>query len=239
MYEQEFQITDKISNNAFSFSLRKEPVITVPSLINGDLDDIKIGNKVVFEDIDEKGKLKSCVGLKNFIRTVHPITKKPVIIVDNHNHVFYFWYEARNKKEIKNGSTLIHIDQHKDMREPKRKLVKTISDDLNKVFKYTNEVLNVGNYIPPAIKEGLVENLISVTSESELKENKPKNNDSLIVNIDLDFWAPEMDYIDHKLKIDYTKKWMNKADLITIATSPFFIEQEIAIKVLHELFVIQ
>jgi len=33
----------------------------------------------------------------------------------------------------------------------------------------------------------------------------------------------------------FTKKWIEKADLITIATSPFFIEQEKAIEVLHKI----
>ncbi|MBU0727078.1 UPF0489 family protein [Patescibacteria group bacterium] len=243
MYNEPFQIEGKISNNAFSFSKRKDPIITIPSIIKGNIGDVGIGDKVVFEDVDENGKLKSCIGLRNFIRTSHPITKKPVIIADNHNHVFYFWYEARNKKQIKDGATLVHIDQHKDMRVPKRKLVKTISDDLNKVFEYTNEVLNVGNYIPPAMEEGLVASLISITSEEELIKSTPEGADhdpllqgNVIVNIDLDFWAPEMNYIDHKLKIDITKKWMEKADLITIANSPFFIDQELALKVLKELF---
>jgi hypothetical protein len=238
IYSRPFQITKKISNNAFSFSKRKNPVITVPSLIDGMIDDVKIGDKIVFEDIDEKGSLKSCVGLRHFIRTIHPVTKKPVVIVDNHNHVFYFWYEARNNKQIKDGAILVHIDQHKDMRKPKRKLVKSVSDDLKKVFEYTNEVLNVGNYIPPAIEEGLIGEVISITSEAELRNHKSQiaNLKSLILNIDLDFWAPEMDYIDKKLKTNITNKWMEKADLITIATSPFFIDQKLAIKVLRELF---
>jgi hypothetical protein len=240
MYTIPFQITKKISNNAFSFSRRKNPVIEVPAIINGAIDDIEIGDKIVFEDFDDKGNLKSCVGLKNFIRTAHPITKKPVIIVDNHNHVFYFWYEARKNKQIKNGATLVHIDQHKDIRKPKRRLVESISDDLRKVFEYTNEVLNVGNYIPPAMEEGLVGNLISITGGQEITppegaETFPRLQGNIIVNIDLDFWAPEMDYIDHDLKIGITKKWMEKADLITIATSPFFIDQQLAIKVLKEL----
>ncbi|MBU0577970.1 UPF0489 family protein [Patescibacteria group bacterium] len=251
MYKKEFQITENVSNNSFSYDKRTNPTITVPDIVDGSIDDVKIGDKIVFEDFDEDGNLKSCTGLQNFIRTVHPTTKKPVIIVDNHNHVFYFWYEARTNGQINNGATLIHIDQHKDIRKPAEKL--NNSDDLNSVFKYTNSILNVGNYIPPAMEEGLVRKVIPITSESEINKNTPEGapvppdkgvrgfarlrgtESSLIVNIDLDFWAPEMDYIDNKLKIDTTKKWMEKADLITIATSPFFIDQELALKVLKEL----
>ena len=135
-----------------------------------------------------------------------------MIIVDNHNHVFYFWYEARINKQINNGVTLVHIDQHKDIRKPKRRLVKTISDDSKKVFEYTNTVLNVGNYIPPAIEEGLISEVISITSENEITNQNSQftNSKSTIVNVDLDFWAPEMDYIDHQLKIDFLGQGQDK-----------------------------
>ena len=239
MYQKEFQITDNISNNSFSFSKRKNPTITVPKIIDGKINDVKIGEKIVFEDFNEQNNLKSCVGLKNFIRTNHPTTKKPIIIVDNHNHVFYFWYEARKNGVISDGSTLIHIDQHKDMRKPDSFLPKTDSNDLQKVFEYTNTHLNVGNYIPPAINERLIGEVIPITSESEIisaKHEARSTKHDIILNIDLDFWAPEMNYINNKLKLDITKKWMEKADLITIATSPFFIDQELALKVLKELF---
>ena len=172
MYKKEIQITDDISNNSFSFAKRKNPTITVPKIIEGKIKNVQIGNKIVFEDFNENGKLKSCVGLKNFVRTTHPTTKKPVIIVDNHNHVFYFWYEARKNGVIKDDSTLIHIDQHKDIRKPKGDINKCHTEDLEYIFEYTNTQLNVGNYIPPAVEEGLIGDVVSITSEDELTNNK-------------------------------------------------------------------
>jgi len=240
MYDNSFQIIKNVSNNSFSFNRRRESSLHIPSVIEGGLDDVKIGNEIVFEDFDEDNELKSCKGLRNFIRTTHPKTGVPIAIVDNHNHVFYFWYEARKKGLIKDGATLVHIDQHKDTRTPEQMISKEEAQDLQKVFEYTNTALNVGNYIYPAMEEGLIGELISITSESETESAKAlsrfqSSDKSIIVNIDLDFWAPEMDYIDHGLKIEMTKKWMKKADLITIATSPFFINQELAIQVLKEL----
>ena len=250
MYTKPFKITEDVGNNSFSFSKRINPAIEVPSVIDGDINDLVIGNSVAFEDFEsstgsdgaENGELKTCVGLKNFIRTAHPTTKKPIIIVDNHNHVFYFWHEARNKGIIKDGATLVHIDKHKDTRKPETFLTREESKDLKKVFEYTNSVLNVGNYLPPAIKDGLIGNVILVTNELETRNSprrgpfgKTETRNSIILNIDLDFWAPEMDYIDNKLKNDVTRKYMERADFITIATSPFFINQELAIKVIREL----
>ena len=88
----------------------------------------------------------------------------PVVIVDNHNHVYYFWYEARKEGVIKDGATLMHLDAHKDERQPEYSLLKPGSEDLEKAFKYTNSVLNVGKYIPLAMEEGLIGKLISITS---------------------------------------------------------------------------
>jgi hypothetical protein len=245
MYDSPFCITGNYGNNAFSFEKRKTPTLFVPSLIEGALEDVVIGDKVVFEDFDENGVLKSCVGLRNSVRMKHPTTGKPIIIFDNHNHAFYFWHEALAKGEIEKGSTLVHIDQHKDMRRPDPLISKGESNDLKKVFDYTNSILNVGNYIVPAIEDGLVGKMISITSEKELGEltpvgvqnfepqpGKPK---SVILNIDLDFWAPEMDYIDPTLKTQKTKEWMSIADFITISTSPFFIDQILALKILNVL----
>lgn len=233
MYQSSFYLTDNISNNSLSFEKRKNPQLYVPKVIEGNLEDVKIGTEVVFEDYDEHDQLQSCIGLENLVKLVHPQTKKSMVVVDNHNHVFYFWYEAWHQKLIERGITLVHIDAHRDTRIPERLLSYKESNDLGKVFKYTNSILNVGNYIPPAMEEGLVGELISITSERELKGAEPKR--PFILNIDLDFWAPEMDYIDEKWSIEKIKDWMLEADLITFATSPFFIEQERAIEILRKL----
>ena len=45
-----------------------------------------------------------------------------------------------------------------------------------------------------------------------------------------------MDYIPYDLKVSKIKDLIKKAKIITIASSPFFIEQDYAIKVLKELF---
>lgn len=233
MYQSPFYLTAKTSNNAFSFEKRNNPQLYVPKVIEGDLEDVKIGDAVTFEDYDDQNRLMSCKGLQNLIKLAHPKTGELMVVVDNHNHVFYFWYEAWHKGLIERGITLVHIDAHRDTRIPERNLTHEESQDLQKVFEYTNSVLNVGNYIPPAVEEGLVGELISITSERELKAANPKK--PFILNIDLDFWAPEMDYIDEAWSLEKIRPWILEAEMITFATSPFFIDQKRAIKVLHKL----
>lgn len=242
MYLSPFTITAPISSNAFSYERRQNPKITIPSVINGTLKDVQMGNEVTFEDYDEHDRLQSCKGLKHLVKFNHPKTGKPVVVVDNHNHVFYFWYEAWHEGKIARGITLVHIDAHRDTRIPERNLSSEEAKDLQKIFEYTNSVLNVGNYIPPAMQEGLIGELISITSEAELENAgttiynlQSTTQKGYILNIDLDFWAPEMDYIDETKSINIIRPWIEQADMITFATSPFFIDQERAIEMLHKL----
>ncbi len=243
-YQTPLILTENTSNNALNFERRENPSLYVPAVIEGGLDDVRMGNEVVFEDFDEYDQLQSCVGLEHLVKLKHPQTGKPMVVVDNHNHVFYFWYEAWHQGLIERGITLVHIDAHRDTRVPQRSLTHEEAGDLKAVFQYTNSVLNVGNYIPPSREEGLVGELISITSERELDEFGFRRDarfcvstkNPFILNIDLDFWAPEMDYIPRQKSLSLVKKWMEQADLVTFATSPFFIEQTRAIEVLHALF---
>jgi hypothetical protein len=54
--------------------------------------------------------------------------------------------------------------------------------------------------------------------------------------LDLDFFQRELDFIDYDLKKKVILDIAKKASVITISTSPFFIDQELAIKVFKDLF---
>lgn len=241
MYHKPFYITDSVGNNALSFNRRKNKQLFVPSLKKiSSLDNIEFTKEITFEDYDFDGMLQTCHGLQNFYEISW--NGKTIYLVDNHNHVLYFWYLSRSQGIISDNTLLYHIDEHADTRDPWEYLLRPDSEDLQKVFGYTNFFLNVGNYIIPAEKEWLVWETIQIRSEGalELYEKgeyiwKEKGR-STILNLDLDFFSPGLDYIDYELKkrviLDITKK----ADLITVCTSPFFIDQERALEVFRDLF---
>jgi hypothetical protein len=130
---------------------------------------------VCFEDYDFDDVLQSCTGLQHIYEFQYtplqlpPVRgerntgssdsqrkrKVPLFLFDNHNHAYYFWYFARSQsqKNIADGALLYHIDEHADTRDPGIYLLKPDSNNLQKIFEYTNFVLNVGNYIIPAQKE--------------------------------------------------------------------------------------
>lgn len=228
-YSSPFQITGRVGNNALSFDRRgTAPSLWVPALIDGTFDDVRPGDRVVFEDFDEHGALHACTGLSHLVRTEW--AGIPTVIVDNHNHVFYFWCEALERGQITRGATVIHVDQHRDTRTPERAYAGTTLED---AFDYTNFHLNVGNYIVPAQGSGLVGDTQFVTSGAALDDLSRADRRNKILNIDLDFFAPEMSYIDFDLARRFIAAHAKTASLITIATSPFFIEPEQAIAALR------
>ncbi len=230
-YSRPFEIEGAVGNNALSYERRgPAPTLWVPSVLTGTFDDLKPGERVVFEDFDEHGALQSCAGLSHLVKTEW--AGVPTIVVDNHNHAFYFWCEALERGGIERGATLIHVDQHRDTRVPDRHYEGATLED---AFDYTNFHLNVGNYIVPARHAGVVGEAQFVTSEEALRDVRLVARRNKILNIDLDFFAPEMSYIDFELARQFIDAHLPTTSLVTIATSPFFMEQPRAIRVLHQL----
>ncbi len=242
MYKNPFYITEPVWNNIFSYKERVNKKIFVPSLIEIDsFNDIKLWNEIVFEDFDFNDKLSSNKWLKNFYKIKW--RWKDIYLFDNHNHAFYFWYLARKEGIIWDNNTLIHIDEHADTRDNNKHIFKPDSNDLDKVFDFTNNVLNVGDYIVPAQKEGIIWSIIQIRNETNLLDylsffmgEKSKADREIILNLDLDFFQPDLDFIDYELKKKVVLDAAKKSSIITIATSPFFINQELAIKVFKDIF---
>lgn len=248
-YKEHLVLTENCSNNALSFDERKllnkgqTPQLHLPELKDGVVGDAVLGNEVVFEDFDDEGVLRSCKGLAHYVKTEFEIgvmndvnisesvIKIPVYIFDNHNHSFAFWNIERVQGNLHDGALLIHVDQHKDTRIPPSFLSADDAKDLAKVFDYTNRVLNVGNFIPAAQHTGLVKDIIFIDSESSIDEfdvNIMKGRD-IILDIDLDFFVPDLDYIGNEKKLSLLKKVLPQSKIITFATSPFFIDQKLAL----------
>ncbi len=240
MYQNSFYITNCIGNNALSYNQRTNKKLFVPSLKTiSSFDEIEFWDEVVFEDYDFDDILQSCTGLRNFYEMTW--RGKPLYLFDNHNHAYYFFYLARHQWYIADSATFFHVDEHADMRDPENYLMKPDSLDMEKVFEYTNfSKVNVGNYIIPAQKEWLLWDVIQIRNEKNLLDYEAGSCDkykgNIILNLDLDFFEPELDFIDYDLKKKVILDMAERADFITVATSPFFIDQELAIKVFKDIF---
>lgn len=233
-------------NNAFSFEKRKNKKLYIPSIIDLDIkhiDEVELQDdieKIAFEDFDFDDNLSTNYGLKNFYRI--KIKSKEIILFDNHNHAFYFWCEAKKRWTIWKNNLLFHMDEHADTRDNNKIISKEDCDDLEKVYTFTNEVLNVGDYIVPALQCWLIWEVIQIRNTKNLEDyienyykNNHKKNNSIILNLDLDFFQPDLDFIDYDLKKKVFLDAFEKSDFITVCTSPFFIDQKLAIKVFKDL----
>lgn len=244
MYKKWFFIEKPVWNNEFSYEKRKNKKIFVPSLIEAkDFSEIKLQDdkeKIAFEDFDFDDKLSTNYWLKNFYK--FKIKWKEIILFDNHNHAFYFWYEARKKWIIWNKNILIHIDEHADTRDNNKFINREETQYLQKVFDFTNFVLNVWDYIIPAQKEGIIWEIFQVRNTQNLEDYLEKfgknfiKKEKIILNLDLDFFQPDLDFIDFDLKEKVVLDAFEKADFITVCTSPFFINQNLAIEKFKNIF---
>lgn len=226
-----FNITEPKGNNAFSFAKRKNKTIHVSAFKYGNLDELGVSKDISFSEIKD-GEEFNPLGLKNFLYLNK--NNKHIFIFDNHNHAFFFWSFGFLKAYLKKPLTLVHVDQHTDMREPMYYLNLKDNDEhaVQKVFEYTNNVLNVGNFIKPAAALGFFDRIIQITDEKGFYENF---KEGFVLDVDMDVFTPEMNYIPDKLKMDKLKVWLEQASWITIATSPFFMDQKKAIELIKEL----
>jgi hypothetical protein len=176
--------------------------------------------------------------LKNFL-IIEKLNLPPIFIFDNHNHAIIFRYNTVYTKNLKNVK-LIHIDQHSDCWENRNNLkLNWKENELEKVFNFCNERCNVGNFIPPAIESWIISNQEQIRSNTALQNLKTNKNQNYILDIDLDFC---LDWIDrNKINQETITLLKNKfnelresASCITIATSPYFLNQELAINIIKE-----
>ena len=280
-YREKKILIEKNWNNAFSWEERMRkygttPTLTVPSLIDGSIDDVMEWEDIVFEEMED-GVLRLCRWLRHFVRIIpetpvgwgfggdngtkienrektsqHRVVTPEtfvtfsheskdmfpeIIIFDNHNHALYFWLDAVRRGIVRSGFELIHIDEHSDLWPNNHTLdLERALEDEEYAWQFTNLECNVGNYIVPAKSSGLVWDMIRIENEYQIDtymDYTPSENS--ILNLDLDIFAHELDHISEEKKILLIKHLLKKVKYVTIATSPYFIEQCLALKELQKI----
>ena len=218
-YREAFCLTGNRGNNAFV-----QAEVTIPSLRIGTLEEVRIGTDIVFRE-KENGSTKDCTGLEHFVELIAPSSPR-ITIFDNHNHALYFWTEAMHDGLIEPGCELIHIDEHSDLWENQYSLDREKAlTDKKYAWEFTNYRCNVGNYIQPALRSGLIRSMHRIENNYQVDamlNYTPSRN--TILNIDLDFFAPEMSFIDNTKKIQLIRNLLPQVQCVTIATSPYFME---------------
>jgi len=216
------RLTENIWNNQFCFNQAKNPQLRVADLIEWTTKDLEIWENTVFREM-KNWKLVEFKWLKNFIHIKNP--NQSIYIFDNHNHALKYRINEYKQGNISFWFDLIHIDQHTDMN--------TSEFDLD-IQNPNLDVYNVWNFIQPAIKSWLISNVEQINTEYKLLHFQTYE-DNLVLDIDLDFRAPEMSIEKYSETIEKTKNLISKSRVVTIATSPYFLDQNLAIKICKDL----
>ena len=184
--------------------------------------DLEIWENTVFREM-RNWKVVEYKWLKNFIHIKS--NNQSIYIFDNHNHALKYRVDEYKQWNIPFSFDLIHIDQHTDMN----------SSEFELNLENPNlDVYNVWNFIQPAVMSGLIKNVEQINTEYKLLNFETDKSD-LILDIDLDFWAPEMSIEKHEESITKVRNIISKSRVVTIATSPYFLNQKLAIKICKDL----
>lgn len=234
-----FYLNKEFANSQISNC--KTPLRVAPIKIVSEYEPLDIDYEhFAFAEKNKNWEIEYHHGLKNYL-WIEKSGFSPIFIFDNHNHAITFRYNIIYNKKL-NNIELIHIDQHSDCRENKNELkLNWESDESKKVFNFCNENCNVGNFILPAIESWIISNQIQIRSISALRSLEPKIFSNFILDLDLDFC---LDWINKakintesidilKLKLHNLRK---NALCTTIATSPYFLNQDTAIEILNTIF---
>lgn len=172
--------------------------------------------------------------------------RKYIYIIDNHNHAFYCRYKSYKAWLLPRWSHLIHIDQHSDLNEvsllEEKQSIINENSTLEEVAKYTNEVLDIASFIKPAKEIWLISDYEIILTEYSLLQFSTIFNNfqqfwSIVLDIDLDFRAPEMSISEYSKTIVQVRKIiaLPQVRCVTIATSPTYIDQQRAIEILTDI----
>jgi hypothetical protein len=229
MYEIWTYITKPIGNNAFSYDQRmvlwSTGKLYIPSLIAWTVADLWQGSEICFEEVIN-GKLVSCTGLKNFLQTTYH--DMPVYIVDNHNYALSFRHKHFNISTSQ-PFNVIHIDQHSAIKPNEN--IFSPDDDIE---TFVNEKTNVGNFITAAINAWIIKDVLQVRSDYTLGniQHETWNMQPCILDLDIDF---RVDKEASETDFEIIRKLIQQSKLVTIATSPYFIEQNRAIEIIKKI----
>lgn len=150
-----------------------------------------------------------------------------VYLFDNHNKIlqsFLEYYEILGE-----SFDVVHIDAHPDdavfMQEKLRKL------QLKNVKSYIEQT-RISDFFDFLSKSKIINNIHRYTKSSDFKEFKIPQN-PYILSLDIDIFGEEGDFVDLESKIRVIAQAWSDAEIVCIAMSPGFINQEFAQEIIN------
>jgi hypothetical protein len=231
-YKKTVFLDPGIANNAFSNTRKRDrnPLEISPLKIAA-FEELTVGKHVAFQDFDGDDWME-CKGLESALLSFE--SGIPVYIFDNHNHAFYAWCEGLKASVFQSGAQLVHLDAHFDDSVPENTNVNL--DDLQSVWGYTNKTLQIASFIKPALDLGIFSKVLNYVESRDFTALPDLSNEQeIVLDIDLDVFCDEMSHVTWSEKVNVIKHFLPNTKLVTMATSPFFIDQQRAIDIAKRL----
>ncbi len=95
----------------------------------------------------------------------------PLVVVEEHHEAFYVWhYSVRNGWLAAEGNTLLHFDAHPDMALPRLRRPLSSIGDLADLADFTYRELSIGDFIWPAVYQGVFNRVLWIRYRQKLSE---------------------------------------------------------------------
>lgn len=226
-YSSPTYLTTPVGNNQFAYAERLamwNAQLFIPALQKiSDVTEVKLGNDIVFAEVDTQGKVKTCTGLAAFYH-LEQQGLPPTRIMDNHNHALVARVTTYNKHNL--PLTVVHIDQHADLWTTPIPFDPAQKNNEDYLWHYTNEICTIASFIQPLIDAHIVQECLQIRSWTKLTEiSKSPPTAPYILDIDLDFFALTLQDDELNTQLDQLRSLLANAQMCTIATSPYFLEQ--------------
>lgn len=97
--------------------------------------------------------------------------KTPIIILEEHHEAFIAWAFATKQGLIGDKNTLLHFDDHSDLRSPllNTSAIEILGKDLLEIKDFTYQELSIDTFIIPAIYLNIIDNMIWIRRDMPKK----------------------------------------------------------------------
>lgn len=97
----------------------------------------------------------------------------PLVLLEEHHESFYLWHYAIKKGWLKSsGNSLLHFDEHSDLGLPPLRTPLQQINTLNEIASFTYNQLGIGNFIWPAVYQGLFDEFFWISRHRKHKLGK-------------------------------------------------------------------
>lgn len=214
-----FLIDGDVGNNSFGYE--SGSTLWCPPVVYDERFNVELGAEIVFRDHELPEETRMSRGLASYVASRTLSTRTPIFVCDNHNHVLEAWRLLASRRPV-----VVHIDQHED----DASCAENITD-------WRRET-RICDYLDYARRQRWIADVIRFVERRDLPNlRKLDNINECVLNLDLDFFASEMTLFSLKEKVEIIAQAASKAVFVTLATSPGFIDQSLAVeiaKLLHE-----